>query len=917
MIGTTLAHYRITGELGAGGMGEVWRAEDTKLGREVALKVLPADVAEDPDRLARFQREAKVLASLNHPNIAHLYGLETVASGSGSGSRTGSGSTTRPDESETSGPQDLKTSGPVTFLVMELVEGEDLSERITRGPIPIDEAIPIALQIAEALEAAHEAGIVHRDLKPANIKLAENGTVKVLDFGLAKAWESDSGDSSLSLSPTMTQHATAAGVILGTAAYMSPEQARGKQVDRRTDVWAFGAVLWEMLTGRKLFEGETVTDLMAAVLTRDPDLEQLPPKTPVSVKRLIRRCLERDPGQRLQWLGDARLELVDAEVDELEVSTKPEKSTALRLLPWAIAAIIAAVAIAMGLWDSPGAAPDSRQVRFTVPAPEGTVFHLEGLAPGPVALSPDGRRIAFTVRGVGGVIHLAVRDLDSVETRYLEEAEGAQYPFWSPDGTEIGFFTRSGAALKVIPADGGPVRTLCASRNGKGGSWNRDGVIVFTDDSNTPISAISADGGEPRELTTIDREAGENSHRHPQFLPDGQRFLYLARNVGGPDTHTVKVGSLDGGTDVEILRAPVAAAFVDGRLLYLRDRTLFARPFDAKSLELSGDEQEVVDDVMVIEGAARGVFSATDDVLVFQQGEEHTLGELVWLDRSGATVGRVGDVASYFSLAVSPDGLKVAVPVSNMVIGTNDIWICDVQRDLRSRVTFDDGEDLSPVWSSDGRQVYFVSNRSGELEVYRLTPGTTSEPELIVGGNRPMTPTSESPDGSRLLLTTESETAGSDLVILDLERGGDPQPFRTTRFNEDHATFSPDGRWVAYASDESGRFEIYLTSATADGRHWQVSTDGGLWPRWIAATGEILYQDTSGRFVVVSVRTGGDAIEIGDPEVLFGGYAATRLYQLFDPAPDGSKLLYRALSNEDPPEPPIVVVNWQGQGGPS
>ncbi len=915
MIGSTLAHYRITGELGAGGMGEVWRAKDQKLGREVALKVLPADVAEDPERLARFEREAKVLASLNHPNIATLFGLETVTSGSGSG--TGSGSTTRPDESETSGPQDLKTSGPVTFLVMELVEGEDLSERISRGPIPIDEAIPIALQIAEALEAAHEAGIVHRDLKPANIKLAENGTVKVLDFGLAKAWESDSGDSSLSLSPTMTQHATAAGVILGTAAYMSPEQARGKQVDRRTDVWAFGAVLWEMLTGRKLFEGETVTDLMAAVLTRDPDLTQLPTKTPSSVERLLRRCLEREPGRRLQWLGDARLELVDAEDDDLEVSTTPEKSTALRLLPWAIAATMAAVAVAAGLWNSTSSSPESRQVRFTVPAPEGTVFHLEGLAPGPVALSPDGRRIAFTVRGVGGIIHLAVRDLDSVETRYLEEAEGAQYPFWSPDGTEIGFFTRSGAALKVIPADGGPVRTLCASRNGKGGSWNRDGVIIFTDDSNTPISAISADGGEPRVLTTIDREAGENSHRHPQFLPDGQRFLYLARKVGGPDTHTVKVGSLDGGTDVEILRAPVAAAFVDGRLLYLRDKTLVARDLDPDSLEVSGEEIQVIDDVMVIEGAARGVFSATDDVLVFQQGEEHTLGELVWLDRSGATIGRVGDVASYFSLAVSPDGSKVAVPVSNSIVGTNDLWICDVQRDLRSRVTFDDGEDLSPVWSSDGRQVYFVSNRSGDLKVYRLTPGTTGEPELIVGSDRPMTPTSESPDGSRLLLTRESEAAGSDLVILDLDRGGDPQPFRATRFNEDHAAFSPDGRWVAYASDESGRFEIYLTPSTADGRHWQVSTEGGLWPRWIAATGEILYQDISGRFVVVSVRTGGDAIEIGDPEVLFGGYAATRLYQLFDPAPDGSKLLYRALSNEDPPEPPIVVVNWQRQGGPS
>ncbi len=573
--------------------------------------------------------------------------------------------------------------------------------------------------------------------------------------------------------------------------------------------------------------------------------------------------------------------------------------------------------VAVGLWDSKGAAPELRQVRFTVPAPEGTVFHLEGLAPGPVALSPDGRRMAFTVRGVGGVIHLAVRDLDSVETRYLEEAEGAQYPFWSPDGTEIGFFTRSGAALRVIPADGGPVRTLCASRNGKGGSWNRDGVIIFTEDSNTPISAISADGGEPRVLTTIDREAGENSHRHPQFLPDGRRFLYLARNVAGPDAHTVKIGSLDGSTDVEVLRAPVAAAYVDGQLLSLRGRTLVARQFDADSLELSGDELELVDDVMVIEGAARGVFSATEEVLVFQQGEEHTLGELVWLDRSGATVGRVGDVASYFSLAVSPDGSKVAVPVSNSIVGTNDLWICDVQRGLRSRVTFDDGEDLSPVWSSDGRQVYFVSNRSGDLEVYRLTPGTTGEPELIVGGDRPMTPTSESPDGRRLLLTRESETAGSDLVILDLERGGDPQPFRATRFNEDHATFSPDGRWVAYASDESGRFEIYLTPAMADGRNWQVSTEGGLWPRWIAATGEILYQDTSGRFVVVSVRTGDDTIEIGDPEVLFGGYAATRLYQLFDPAPDGTKLLYRALSNEDPPEPPIVVVNWQGQGGPS
>ena len=926
MIGTTLAHYRITGELGSGGMGEVWRAEDEKLDREVALKVLPADVAGDSERLARFEREAKVLASLNHQNIAHLYGLETVASGmdAGSGSTkeadadAGAGAGAGADDHSKFKIQNSELTAPaVTFLVMELVEGEDLSERISRGPIPTDEAIPIALQIAEALEAAHEAGVVHRDLKPANIKIRPDGTVKVLDFGLAKAWETDAGDARLSLSPTLTQHATAAGVILGTAAYMSPEQARGKPVDRKADIWAYGVVLWEMLTGRKLFEGETVTDLMAAVLTRELELDQLSPNTPTSVKRLLRRCLEKDPQRRLQWLGDARLELLESDGDVAETRSETEPGGGRRLLPWLVAAVMAAIAAVVVFWGAGQAGSPAHEIRFTIPSPDGTVFHLEGLAPGPVALSPDGRRVAFTVRDVSGVIRLGVRNLDEVETRFLEGAEGAQYPFWSPDGSQIGFFTRTGTALKVISADGGSVRVLCSSRNGKGASWNSDDIIIFTPDSNTPIFAVSAQGGEPRQLTTIDEEDGENSHRHPQFLPDGRTFIYLARNVGGPDTHTVMVGSLDGTVDAELLRSPSGAWYVDGQLLYLRSgRRLVGRAFDPGSLEFSGDETELADDVLNIEGAARGVFTATEDVLIFQQGEEDTQSEMLWLDRSGTAVGRVSDVASYYSIALSPDGTKVAAPVTNNTIGTHDLWICDVERDLRSRVTFDDAEDLSPIWSADGRNLYFVSNREGILELYRVTPGETGEPVKMVASDQTLTPNSHSPDGRWVLLSVESDDDGSNLVLFDLENGGGLQPFRATRFNEEHGAFSPDGRWVAYTSDESGRFEIYVTPATGDGRHWQVSTEGGLWPKWVADTDELLFQDATGRFVVVRMQTGGDEIGIGAPEVLFGGYVASRLYSLYDPSNDGSKILYRALSNEDPPEPPIVVVNWNKRGDP-
>ncbi len=877
-VGQCLGNFEVTAVLGKGGMGEVWRATDDKLGREVALKVLPEDFAEDPDRHSRFEREAKVLGSLNHPNIATLFGLEHFDG--------------------------------AHVLVMELVEGEGLDQLIARGPIPLDDVISIALQIADGLEAAHEAGIVHRDLKPANIRVRTDGTVKVLDFGLAKSWETNAGDSSLSISPTVTRHATVEGVILGTAAYMSPEQARGKKVDRRADIWAFGVVLWEMLTGNKLFEGETVSDLLAAVLTRDPDMQELPKNTPLSIKRLLNRCLDRDSKNRLQWIGDARLELTEEPEAGTESEISKPESARFQLLPWAVAALFAVIAIATTLTVFEDSSSNARVVRFSIHSPEGSEFHLEGLGPGPVELSPDGSRIAFTLRDQTGRVSLCVRRIDSVDINCLGGTDAAQYPFWSPDGQEIGFFTRTGTALKIIPVEGGAIRTLASSRNGKGATWNSNGDIVYTPDSNTPLFTVSAEGGEPEQLTTFDESRGDNSHRHPWFLPDGQRFLYVARSVHGSDANTIMVGSLDGKTDKELMRSPGAVQFAGEHLLFLRGTTLMARPFDTEKLTFSGNETQLADDVMIVGGAARGVFSATGEVLTFQQGEYEGRRDLVWLDRAGNRLGVLGDSGSYFSLAVSPDGTRVAVPVTNEAIGTHDIWIYDVDRNLRSRVTFDDGEEYFPTWSPDGRDLYYSSNANGPLAIFRLTPGESDDPELVIGGEKALYPSSVSPDGKRLLLASQSKDFGKDVMLIELSGDRQLEVFRSTQFVEEHATFSPDGRWVAYTSNESGEFEIYVTSSSGTGKHWQLSTEGGVWPRWIPDTGEVLYQDAAGQFVVVPVRTNGQTIEIGKPEVLFGGYMGTRLFQLYDPVPDGSRILFRALSNQNPPDPPTVVVNW-------
>ena len=925
-------------KLGAGGMGEVWRAEDVKLGRQVALKVLPADVADDGDRLARLEREAKVLASLNHPNIAHLYGLETVertvgegftpsretvSSGTGTGTGTGTGMDTEPDTSTDadadadtdagSRPQDLKTSCSVTFLAMELVEGEDLSERIKRGAIPIDEAIPIALQIARALEAAHQQGIVHRDLKPANIKLTSDGAVKVLDFGLAKAWEAQSTDHSLSLSPTMTQHATAAGIILGTAGYMAPEQAAGQGTDTRADVWSFGVVLWEMLTGVKLFDGETVSHVLAAVLTAEPDPGNLPEATPPRITDLIGRCLRKKPKMRSQAIGDVRIALEEYLDDpessalpvEIPIDELPSAPVWKRALPWAVASVLL-VALAAAVFLRP--APEALVVKATIPPPEGTQFDLRPASPGPAVVAPDGSKIAFTALDEDGRTRVFIRRLDAGKAHALSGTAGAQYPFWSPDSRWLGFFTQPDDVLRKIDTNGGPPITLCPASNGKGGAWSPDGVIVFAADASSGLSRVPVSGGEAVELTV--RDTGRhNSHRFPWFLPDGRHFLFVARGVAGEES-TIMVGSLDGGEPVELLNNESQAIYASGRLLFVRDQTLMAQDFDPDSLAMTGEAFPVAEDVLVIPGASLAVFGASaNGVLTFQTGSAIAETTLEWRDRSGRSEGSLGDAALYRLARISPDGGHVMVQIVDIESGTQDLWVYEVDRGIRTRFTFDPLADVTPVWSPDGETVFFSSNRSGKFDVYRKPLSGVGEAELVAEFERNAFPDSVSPDGRSLAVLTEGvDTA--DIQIVDLERGGEASVFRQTEFNEGGAVISPDGRWMAYHSDEGGDFAIFVTTFPKESRKWQVSTAQGVYPEWRDDGREIVYTDYNGMLHAVEVDGSGATFEVGEAEELFAIEPPDQGGSFFSLSADAERVLVIPGVTQQANTLLNLVVNW-------
>jgi serine/threonine protein kinase/Tol biopolymer transport system component len=925
MIGTTLSHFKITAKLGEGGMGEVYRAEDTKLGREVAIKVLPEAVASDPERLARFEREAKVLASLNHPHIAAIYSFESadrtdsIVAAPLEGAREGTSPSPTFDESNVSqqspGPR-TQASGPsIHFLVMELAEGETLKEVIDRAPVDERDALPIALQIAEAMEAAHDQGIVHRDLKPANVVVDGNGQVKVLDFGLAKAFEGDSSSavaSALSMSPTLTAQMTGAGVILGTAAYMSPEQARGKPVDRRSDVWAFGCVLFEMLTGSSTYSGETVTDILGAIVHKDPDWSELPAGIAPPVRELLERCLDKDPRRRLQAIGEGRL-LLERYLADPEAFAAPAAPTMAapgtplwkRALPWLFAGLLA-VALGAALLRPEG---DTAVLRATIPPPDGQVFHLDPFDPGPAVLSPDGSRLAFSARDAENRVLLHVRPLDAVQAFALTGTEDAQYPFWSPDGRWIGFFTKNDETLKKINATGGPPMSLCSASDGKGGTWSEEGVIVFAPDADTPLHRVSAAGGESTPVTEID-EARFDSHRHPRFLPDGEHFLYLAR---GADTEgsRLMIGSLDGDVEArELLSSQSQGEVAEGRLFFIRERTLMVQPFDEKRLELSGEAAPIAEHVIEMPGTAVAVFSVSRaGVLAYQTGETTMGVSLKWVDRQGQEVGSMGEIDSYRTAVISPDGRYALTTIVDQETGAHDLWLYEIQRDLATRFTFGDADEWFAAWSPGSQSVIYTSDSEGKTRFFRKDISGSAEPELVLERDNGIA-TSVSPDGRYLAFSTEGEATQSDLWILPLDGGGEPEFFRQSEFQEFFPVFSPDGQWLAYFSDESGQFEIYVEPYPGPGRRWRVSTESGVYPYWSDDGSEILYHQFNGEVMSAAIEQQGEGLQIDQPRALFQIANPSAGGAIFAPTPDAQSFLIVPSSSQEADTLLNLVVNW-------
>jgi Tol biopolymer transport system component len=886
--GTMLAHYRVVEKIGVGGMGEVYRAHDTRLGRDVAVKILPERFARDADRMTRFQREAKVLAALHHQNIASIFGFEQT------------------DEA--------------TFLAMELVEGEDLSEILRNGALPVDDAVEIARQIAEGLEEAHEKGIVHRDLKPANVKRTPDGRVKVLDFGLARAFSGHTtGEEDISSAPTMTAAMTQAGTILGTAAYMSPEQARGQEVDRRTDIWAFGVILFELLTGKRLFAGETASDTLADILKSEPDWDELPDELPHQVERVLRRCLSKDPRKRLRDIGEARVRLDDPEA-ESQVFASGVSSVApardhrgtrgiMSLLPWTLTLL----AVAAALWlmttrTDPGSRAQVVQVGF--PAPPGKDFDLLGSFPSMPQISPDGRHVVFgALDPDGDEAHLYVRSRDQREAVRLDGTLDAQYPFWSPDSEWVGFFVR-GEGLKKIRVGGGPAQTICDAGNAKGGSWSIDDQIIFTSDYNTPLQIVAAVGGEPQPLTSLEDDPNVDSHRHPQFLPDGQRFLYLARGTGGNDNE-IRIGYLDEREDRTLLRSDVHVRYASGHLLYVSNRTLMAQEFDLASEELVGQPFPLAESVLVITGAAAAAFSVSDEgSVVYLRGSIDDAMSLRWLDRNGMDQGTVGDEAIFLSVALAPDSRRAALAVLDRQAGTNDLWVLDIERNLRTRLTTHAADESFPVWHPDSRTVYFASDRTGRYAIFRKSVGSTREPELVLELDVPVAPNGFTPGGDTLIYVTGQDSTGFDIHALDLTGAGGSRALVTSPADDAGARISPDGNWIAYASDISGMVQTYLAPWPEMTPVTQVSTTSGTWCYWTATSDRLMFQEGDGRLLEVPLTVVDGEARLGPPEVLFDHTTVKFDGAWLDVAADGERFLTIEADDLDMPRFCDLIIDW-------
>jgi Tol biopolymer transport system component len=887
--GTVLGTYEILASLGAGGMGEVYSALDSKLGREVAIKILPPDYAQDPERLGRFEREARLLATLNHPNIGAIY--------------------------------DLAESNGTKFFVLELVPGETLADTVARGPVPVDEALVICRQIADALEAAHDRGILHRDLKPANIKITPDGKVKVLDFGLGKLFEHEN-PAGLSQSPTLlTGRASMEGMILGTAAYMSPEQARGKEVDRRTDIWSFGCVAFELLTGKQAFEGDTVTDLFASILRGEPDWNALPAMTPESLRLLLRRCLQKDTRRRLQHIGEARIAMEDAPASSVASPTAiPANGASRRPKSWIAYAVLSVIVIgaaaALIFFFKP--VPDTRVVQFSVPPPPGGAFEqAAGVIFTVVSISPDGRRLAFTARDASGKVVLWVRLLDSLLPHSFPGTEGAAFPIWSPDSKSIAFY--ADGMLKKVEAAGGPPQALAeyAFVGLRGGAWNRDNVLLLPTSNNGSLSRISAAGGKPVEVTKL--LPGQNTHRSPSFLPDGRHFLYFAG--GNNEVSGVYVSALDSSESKRLLSADSQALYSPtGDLLFVRQGTLLRQAFNVKTLDVTGDPIPVAEHVAVNNYFAS--FSVSDNgVLVYKTGGSSEEVMLAWVDRSGNLIENVGTArGEYRGVDLDPDGKRIAVHRHEGNGG--DVWIFETSHGPMSKLTFSALRDnSSPVWSPDGSHIAFGAQQNGKWQIFQIPALGGKEELLLDDQDRNVAPMAWSPDSKSLVLRVVDPKTQGDEYIFSFE-DKKLTPLLNGPLNELWPQISPNGKWIAYTSNETGRYEIYIRPfPSGEGKH-QLSVNGGFAPRWTRDGKELFFLGPGGaRMASVKMNAASGTNSQPPVELFSTGYVnfphGGGSFLPYAVSPDGQRFLIPRPERPDlsaagdvAQTPITVIFNW-------
>ncbi len=876
--GTRLGPYEIVSPVGAGGMGEVYRARDTRLDRTVAIKVLHSHLSNNPDLRQRFEREARAVSSLSHPHICTLHDV---------------------------GHQD-----GTDYLVMEYLEGETLASRLEKGPLPIEQVLRIGIEVADALDKAHRQGVIHRDLKPGNIMLTKAG-VKLLDFGLAKLHSNPVPvTAALTEMTTEARKITAEGTIVGTFQYMAPEQLEGQEADARTDIFALGAVLFEMATGRPAFTGKSKASLIAAILSADPPpMTQLQPLTPPTLERAVKTCLAKDPDERWQNAHDLMAELKwaadvgsQAGVPAAVVARRKQRER----IAWTIAALATLSVLGLALILLQRTRMPVRPIHAAIPPPENTVFEFTGNEGAPVVVSPDGSALVF-----GAANSLWIRSLVDGRTQALAGTAGARFPFWSPDSRSIGFF--AGGKLKIMESSGGSPTTLCDAIDARGGAWSQDGVILFTPLPQTGIYRIAASGGTPVQITRID-ESLHTTHRWPAFLPDGKHFLYLATNHSNPrsEQSAVYIASVDGKENRILVRSYAGAIYASGYLLYLRDSTLMVQPLDLSKLSFTGEPIRVADKVLFDSGVWRGVFSASENgVLAYQAGESVVMDfQLAWFDRAGKRLGRLGDKGAYFAPRLSHDGKRLAVIMGDPAA---DVWIYEIDRGVRTRLSFDALVNSEAIWSPDDRHIAFMSTQQNNRSILyeKLSNGAGSE-TVVQESNVLLAPTDWSPDG-RFLLVDTGEPGITQLGVVPLAGGQKGFNFMPSPFFKYGGEFSPDTRWVAYTSRESGRDEVYVAPFPGAGGKWQVSTNGGRLARWRRDGKELFFISADNTLMAAEVSSQGSNFQIRSVRPLFRTNLATALRVSmgnYDVSADGKRFLINQTAEQANPSPVTLVVNW-------